>query len=215
MKGWIDPLAAVCVLVYFLTVPAGHALASEPVGHVEDGDFSCGGFSLGDREEKLLAAREKPLFDKEVSVYGIAVRYYIFGKDLEAGVSLRTGKVVDIRIRGENFRGRGGIRRGATPYKIKSVYGKGEHRLLDGVIYHIYEHPPKSFKRLMLAMDSEGTRLDSFRMTSLPLTEEEADAMAEDEEVSNDLAVLLAGEKEIDTSAMPKREPVKIRNLEP
>ncbi len=213
MKGWRCSPFAVCLLMLFLAVPVS-ALAAKSVGHVEEGDFSCGGFSLGDSEETMLAAQGTPLFDKEVSVYGIAVRYHIFGKDLEVGVSLRTGKVVDVRIRGENYRGRGGIRRGATPYKIKATYGKGERRRLDGVIYHVYEYPPKSYRRLMLAMDSEETRLDAFRMTSLPLTEEEADAMAEDEEVSNDLAVILAGEKEIDTSAMPKRAPVKIRGLE-
>ena len=166
MRQWMYPFAVVCALMIFL-MSSSPVMAAKPLGHLEETDFSCEGFSLGDSEEKLLSVRGNPLFDKEISVYGIAVRYYYFGKDLEVGVSVRTRTVVDIRIRGAKYRGRGGICRGATPYKIKTTYGKGERRLLDGVAAYIYEYPPKSYRRLMLLMDSEGGRLDSFRMTSL------------------------------------------------
>lgn len=183
-------------------------------GHLERTDFSCRGIFLGDSEEKLLQVFGKPLYDKQVGVYGIAVRYYSFGRDLDAGVAVRTKKVVDIRIKDRKYRARGGIRYGATPYKIRNTFGPQEHTMLDGVIYYIYALPERPYERLMLEVDSERGALASFRITSLPLTDEEADRMAMEDDVSNDLLVLLAGEKEIDTSAMPEHEPVKVRGLE-
>lgn len=190
------------------------AMAAAGSGHVEADDFSCRGVSPGDSEEKMLSVFGEPLFDKQVGVYGIAVVYYSFDKDVEIGVSVRTKKVVDIRITDRNYRAREDVRYGATPYKIRATYGPGERKKLDDVMYYVYAHPEKAHEHLLLATDSEDGHLTSFRITCLPLTEEEADAIAVEDDVSNDLSVLLAGEKEIDTSAMPKQEPVKIRGLE-
>ena len=190
------------------------AMAAEKLGHLEAEDFSCRGVYPGDSEEKMLAVFGKPSYEKEVGVYGIAVVYYSFEKDVEVGVSVRTKKVVDIRIEDRNYRAREDVRYGATPYKIRATYGSGERKKLDDVMYYVYAHPEKAHEHLLLATDSEDGHLTSFRITCLPLTEEEADAIAVEDDVSNDLWVLLAGEKEIDTSAMPKREPVKIRDLE-
>jgi len=46
------------------------------------------------------------------------------------------------------------------------------------------------------------------------LTEEAADIMGEDPLLSNDLFVILAGEEDIDTSALKKQKPVKVEGLE-
>jgi len=208
-------VVAACFCLALLLAPSGSvAGGAKDTGHVEPGDFSCRGVFLGDGENKLLASFGEPLYDKQISVYGMAVVYYSFGRDLEVGVSARTRKVVDLLVRDRKYRARSGVRYGATPYKIRAVYGEKERTMLDGVIFYIYDHPQKKGERLLLEVDPEDGHLLSFRMTSLPLTEEEADAMAEEDVASNDLSVLLAGEKEIDTSAMPKHEPVKIRGLE-
>lgn len=188
--------------------------ALEAKGHVEDVDFSCRGVYLGDEERKMLGIFGEPLFDRQVRVQGISVVYYSFPKGYDIGVSANTRKVMDIRVKDEKYQGRKGIRYGATPYKIKTTFGDKERRMIDGVIYYIYERPNHPHQRLLLSVDSENGSLTSFRITSLPLTEEEADAMAEDDTLSNELSVLLAGEKAIDTSAMPKQPPVKIRGLE-
>ena len=202
-----------CSLVILLSFPSA-VFAAKGQGHLEEVDFSCRGVYLGDTEEKLLEVFGAPLYDKQIGVYGIAVKYYSFGRDIDIGVSVRTHKVVDILIKGRKYKARGGVRYGATSYKITKTFGAKERTLLDGVIYYIYEHPDRHYDRLMLAVDSEKGSLASFRITSLPLTDEEADRMAIEDDVSNELSVLLAGEKEIDTSAMPSHEQVKVRGLE-
>ena len=188
--------------------------AARNTAHPEDSDFSCRGIYPGDAEEKMLLAFGEPLFDKQVSVYGIGVVYYSFDGDIEVGVSARTRKVVDIRIRDKNYRARAGVRYGATSYKIRTTYGEKERTLLDGEVCYVYERQDKPRDRLLLFVDPGDGYLTSFRVTSLPLSDEEADSMAEEDAVSNDFDVLMAGEKEIDTSAMPKPAPVKIRVME-
>ncbi|MBQ7479106.1 MAG: hypothetical protein IJT01_09485 [Selenomonadaceae bacterium] len=205
--------AALCAVAFLLGALPIHGIAKESA-HLEDSDFSCRGIHLGDSGEKMLAAFGEPSFDKQVSVYGIGVVYYSFPKGMDVGVSVRKREVVDILIRDRDYQARAGVRYGATSYKIRTAYGEKGRTMLDGVIYYIYEHPEKPRERLLLEVDSENGSLLSFRITSLPLTDEEADRRAEEDDVSSDLSVLLAGEKEIDTSAMPEHGPVKIRGLE-
>lgn len=205
--------AALCAVAFLLGALPVHGMAKESA-HLEDSDFSCRGIHLGDSEEKMLAAFGEPDFDKQVGVYGIGVIYYSFPKGLDVGVSVRRREVVDILIHDKNYQARAGVRYGATPHKIRTTYGEKGRTMLDGVIYYIYEHPEKPRERLLLEVDSENGSLRSFRITSLPLTTDEADRRAQEDEVSSDLSVLLAGEKEIDTSAMPEHGPVKIRGLE-
>ncbi len=205
---------ALCAMALLLGALPANGAAKGNNAHLENSDFSCRGIYLGDSEEKMLAVFGEPDFDKQVGVYGIGVIYYSFPKGLDVGVSVRRREVVDILIRDKEYQARAGVRYGATPYKIRTTYGEKGRAMLDGVIYYIYEHPEKPQERLLLEVDSENGSLRSFRITSLPLTTDEADRRAQEDEVSSDLSVLLAGEKEIDTSAMPEHGPVKIRGLE-
>ena len=147
----------------------------------EDVDFSCKGLYLGDSEERMREIWGSPLYDKEVSVLGIAVTYYYFGNGYEIGVARRTGQVADIKIEDKKYKGRNGIKYGATFHKIQKTYGQQKKEMIDGEIFYIYHRPGKETDRLLVKVDTEKGALTSWRITSLPLTPDEADQMVADE----------------------------------
>ena len=106
--------------------------------------------------------------------------------------------VVDIVIRDEKYEGRDGMKQGATGYYMKKVYGKPERVQLDGATYNVYYNPENKKERLMLKTDTMNNTLLSWRLTSLPITEEEADDRY-DEWESNELGAMGIS---IDASAM-------------
>ncbi|MBR2215556.1 MAG: hypothetical protein IJ849_07350 [Selenomonadaceae bacterium] len=147
----------------------------------EEVDFSCRGLYLGDSAEKMEEIWGRSLYDKEVSVLGIAVTYYYFGNGYEIGVARRTGQVVDIKIEDKKYKGRDNIKYGATFHKIQKTYGQQKKEMLDGEIFYIYPRPGNAKDRLLVKVDTEKGALLSWRITSLPLTPEEADEMVADE----------------------------------
>ncbi len=187
-------------LVFWLWTTA--ALAA-----VQPEDFSCRDVALGDAatEETLTKAFGAPLFDQERSVFGIRVKYYTFRRDFVVGVTPRDGKVVDIVIRDQDYTGRGGVRYGATPYRIAEVFGKVERQFIDGVTWYIYQNPAAPEERLMLEAELPQATLLSWRMTSLPLTEEEADEQLDEEWESQNLGAAELSRHDIDMSALKER----------
>lgn len=185
-------------------------LAANAEGRVLPEDFVVRGVALGAAEnlEQISKAFGKPLFDNEKSVFGIRVKYYTFKKKFSVGVSVATGKVVDIVIKDRDYAARENVRYGATPYRIADVYGKTDRVRLDGLTWHIYENPAHRGQRLMLDVEPGTWSLVSWRLTSLPLTEEEADrggGEEEDWQNANFDAYILEN-REIDMSAIEKRE---------
>ncbi|MBO5514678.1 MAG: hypothetical protein J5963_01070, partial [Schwartzia sp.] len=93
-------------------------LAAGAEGRVLPEDFVVRGVALGEVADE--AAIEKafgaPLFDTEKSVFGIRVKYYTFQQKFSVGVSVSTGKVVDIVIEDHDYAARDGVRYGATPH---------------------------------------------------------------------------------------------------
>ena len=181
-------------------------LAAGAEGRVCSEDFIVRGVALGEPEdlEQIAKAFGKPLFDNEKSVFGIRVKYYTFKKKFSVGISVATGKVVDIVIKDRDYAARANVRYGATPYRIASIYGKKDRVRLDGLTWHIYDNPERPSQRLMLEVEPDEWSLVSWRLTSLPLTEEEADQRdgeEEDWQNANFDAYILA-EREIDTSAI-------------
>ena len=194
----------------FLLAPCG-AQAAEPV------DFSYRGLYLGDDEAKLLATLEPPLYHKEISVQGIRVRQYTFKRDITIGVAMKTGEIIDIQIKDENYEARDGVRFGATGYKIQQTYGKAARSFLDGVTYYIYDSPTRQHQHLLIALDGETGSLTSWRITGLPLDDDEADEMALTDGDGDDSTSALEdwrlADKEIDTSRLPKDKPVRLGGL--
>lgn len=185
-------------------------LTANAEGRVLPEDFVVRGVALGAAEnlEQISKAFGKPLFDNEKSVFGIRVKYYTFKKKFSVGVSVATGKVVDIVIKDRDYAARENVRYGATPYRIADVYGKTDRVRLDGLTWHIYENPEHRGQRLMLDVEPGTWSLVSWRLTSLPLTEEEADrggGEEEDWQNANFDAYILEN-REIDMSAIEKRE---------
>lgn len=143
---------------------------------VQPADFSCRGLALGDQvaAERLAEVFGTPLFDNERSVFGRRVKYYTFPHDFIVGVAAADSRIVDIIIRSRDYAGRDGVRYGATPYKIMQVFGKVERQFIDGATWYIYRNPAAPEERLLMEAAVPAFTLLSWRITSLPLTEEEA-----------------------------------------
>ena len=197
-------------LLLFLALPT----AGEARGGLESEDFTIKGIALGDAEEKMLAAFGKPEFDKERMVWDIHMRYYTFAKGYEVGVAVDTGKVADILVRSEDYTARAGVRYGATSYKIRATFGEKQRTFLDGSVCFVYENPQDKRQKLILGVDATDGSLLSWRLTSLPLTEEEADALTDEERSAwenTDIHVMSLGDRTIDTSALPRDEEPQLR----
>lgn len=198
-------------LLLFLVVAA---LPAEASGKVEEADFSCRGVSLGDTEAQLLEKFGTPLFDKEITRQGMPVKVYTFKNHDEAAVNRRTGKVVDIVVGDDRYEARDGIRLGATAYWIQQTYGKIERQMIDGEICYVYAREGHPHDRLVLTVDAEQGYLTGMRITSLPLTDEEAEQWeiaGDAEEGPLDWRI---AEKEIDTSRLPKDKAVVLKGDE-
>ena len=70
------------------------------------------------------------------------------------GVSVSTGKVVDIVIEDHDYAARDGVRYGATPHRIASVYGRKDREQIGGLTWNVYANPEKpGQKRTMVLKD--------------------------------------------------------------
>ena len=196
----------VLLFVLFLGLP----LTAGAEGRVLPEDFVVRGVTLGETADEAAIAKAfgTPLFDTEKSVFGIRVKYYTFKKKFSVGVSVSTGKVVDIVIEDHDYAAREGVRYGATPHRIAAVYGKNEREQIAGLTWNVYRNPEKPGQKLMIEIEPGTWILVSWRLTSLPLTEEEADlGGGEEEDWQNaDFNAQVLEGKDIDMSALEGRD---------
>ena len=195
--------AVLFVLVFCLPLAAGAE------GRVLPEDFVVRGVALGEAADEAAIAKAfgTPLFDTEKSVFGIRVKYYTFKKKYSVGVAVATGKVVDIVIEDHDYAARDGVRYGATPHRIAAVYGKNDREQIGGLTWNVYRNPEKPGQKLMLEVEPGTWILTSWRLTSLPLTEEEADAVGDEEDwQSADFNAQVLEGKDIDMSALKDRD---------
>ncbi|MFC2638984.1 MAG: hypothetical protein ACFN0X_08745 [Mitsuokella sp.] len=218
MMGRIGQVA-VCLICFFMlfaaSVPAEAAEGTKPMekGALLDTDFAYRGVALGDTEEKLLAVYGEPLFDRIMRKQGVTVKVCTFHGHIDVGVSVRTRRVVDFVMEDDPPVMRAGVRRGATKHLIWATYGKTERRFLDGKLAYVYTRPGHPHDHLVLFLDPETESLASVRLTSLPLTEEEADARAgEEAQAEADDGSDLKG---MDDSALPHASDVKLGGVLP
>ena len=162
-----------CVLVLCMCMLSATALAAKKTGSLQPEDFAYKGVALGDNAASLTEKLGEADFDTDIVVLDQTVRAYIYGSDLKIAVDPRNNKVVAILCKDKDYKAREGVTYGSTRAKLLQVYGKGDKLKRDGEIYYVYRNPEDEKQKLMLSLETTNYYVESFLITSLPLTEEE------------------------------------------
>lgn len=162
-----------CVLVLCMCMLSATALAAKKTGSLQPEDFAYKGVALGDNAASLTEKLGEADFDTDIVVLDQTVKAYIYGSDLKIAVDPRNNKVVAILCKDKDYKARDGVTYGSTRAKLLQVYGKGDKLKRDGDIYYVYRNPEDEKQKLMLSLDTVNYYVESFLITSLPLTEEE------------------------------------------
>lgn len=175
-------------------------------GQLEPADLVYRGVTLGDGVDNMRKQLGEPDFDRQSRVHGITVRYYIYGRKLQVGVFEPEGappRVVDIVIRDESYKGRNNVRYGSTFYHVFETFGRSLRQPIDGKLYHVFEAAGPGHKRLLLEYQPPENIVVAWRITSLPLSEAEAERRYDEyapAAVAADVGALMIRQKTIDTS---------------
>ena len=162
-----------CVLVLCMCMLSVTALAAKKTGSLQPEDFAYKGVALGDDAASLTEKLGEADFDTDIVVLDQTVKAYIYGSDLKIAVDPRNNKVVAILCKDKNYKARDGVTYGSTRAKLLQVYGKGDKLKRDGEMYYVYRNPEDEKQKLMLSLETVNYYVESFLITSLPLTEEE------------------------------------------
>lgn len=162
-----------CVLVLCMCMLSATALAAKKTGSLQPEDFAYKGVALGDDAASLTEKLGEADFDTDIVVLDQTVKAYIYGSDLKIAVDPRNNKVVAILCKDKDYKARDGVTYGSTRAKLLQVYGKGDKLKRDGEIYYVYRNPEDEKQKLMLSLETTNYYVESFLLTSLPLTEEE------------------------------------------
>lgn len=162
-----------CVLVLCMCMLSATALAAKKTGSLQPEDFAYKGVALGDDAASLTEKLGEADFDTDIVVLDQTVKAYIYGSDLKIAVDPRNNKVVAIICKDKDYKARDGVTYGSTRAKLLQVYGKGDKLKRDGEIYYVYRNPEDEKQKLMLSLETTNYYVESFLITSLPLTEEE------------------------------------------
>lgn len=162
-----------CVLVLCMCMLSATALAAKKTGSLQPEDFAYKGVALGDNVTSLAEKLGEADFDTDIVVLDQTVKAYIYGSYLKIAVDPRNNKVVAILCKDKDYKARDGVTYGSTRAKLLQVYGKGDKLKRDGEIYYVYRNPEDEKQKLMLSLETTNYYVESFLITSLPLTEEE------------------------------------------
>ena len=162
-----------CVLVLCMCMLSATAFAAKKTGSLQPEDFAYKGVALGDDAASLTEKLGEADFDTDIVVLDQTVKAYIYGSDLKIAVDPRNNKVVAILCKDKDYKAREGVTYGSTRAKLLQVYGKGDKLKRDGDIYYVYRNPEDEKQKLMLSLETTNYYVESFLITSLPLTEEE------------------------------------------
>lgn len=160
-------LTLLCVLLMAIT---GTASAAKK-GSLQPVDFTFKEVALGDTSEVMQEKLGEPQFDTNIIVLSNTVKCYVYSSDLRVCVDPRTEKVVAILCKDKEYQGRDGVTYGSTKAKLVQVYGSSDRERYDGVIYTVYRNPEDKRQKLMLEMEPDNYYVESWLITSLPLTE--------------------------------------------
>lgn len=165
---------SVCLLLFVLAVticPA--AFGAKKSGSLLPEDFTFNGAALGDTMEVMQEKLGEPDFDTDIVVLDQAVKCYVYSADLKVCTDPRTDKIVAFVCRDKEYKARDGVTYGATRAKLMQTYGKAEREKRDGNLYYVYRNPEDEKQKLMLQLEPAQYYVESFLITSLPLTEDE------------------------------------------
>lgn len=162
-----------CVLVLCMCMLSATALAAKKTSSLQPEDFAYKGVALGDDAASLTEKLGEADFDTDIVVLDQTVKAYIYGSDLKIAVDPRNNKVVAILCKDKDYKARDGVTYGSTRATLLQVYGKGDKLKRDGEIYYVYRNPEDEKQKLMLSLETTNYYVESFLITSLPLTEEE------------------------------------------
>lgn len=166
---------SVCFFVVALMISLSSAVfAAKKTGSLQPEDFAFKGVALGDTSAVMQEKLGEPDFDTEIVVLEQAVKCYVYSADLKVCVDPRTEKVVAVLCKDKEYKARNGVSYGATRAKLMSTYGKADKEKRDGNLYYVYRNPEDEKQKLMLQMEPADYYVESFLITSLPLTEDEA-----------------------------------------
>lgn len=160
------------VLILVLTM-AGSALAAKKTAGLLPEDFAYKGLSLGATRDVMVEKLGEPDFDTDIVVLDQTVKCYVYSSDLKVCTDPRNDKVVAILCKDKDYKAREDVCYGSTRAKLKQVYGNGSKVKRDGEIYWVYRNPDDERQKLMLSMETTSFYVESFLITSLPLTEDE------------------------------------------
>ena len=163
----------ICMFVLSICMLNVVSYAAKKTGSLQAEDFAYKGVALGDDVASMTAKLGEADFDTDIVVLDETVKGYIYGSDLKVGVDPRSNKVVAIICKDKNYKARDGVTYGSTRAKLLQVYGSGEKLKRDGDIYYVYRNPENEKQKLMLSLETTNYYVESFLITSLPLTEEE------------------------------------------
>lgn len=207
-------LGLLLVLVCAVLVLTGGVAAakSKTAPGVRAEDFSSHGIALGQEvsERQLTKAFGKLLYDDDLTRWSVPLRRYTFKNDVRVFAQRQTNRVVEIVLEKQAVRARGGVRYGATSYYVQKIYGKAERVNLDGAACFIYTNAEEATQRLICTVDHDDGSLTELRLTTLPLTEEEANDWAargllrNEDDAEGDATDILIENAAIDTSALPE-----------
>jgi len=210
-----NSLLLVIALVSLCLLPQAEAGSGR--GYVHPNDFYCYQIKLGDSELALEQVFGKELYNKSDSLGGITVTTHYYPGDIAISVAPRTGKVVDIVIKGKDFRMRDDVAIGATSYWLTKVFGKTPRVQLDAATCYIYQHPTKPHEHLVFTVSAQEGTLEGIRITALPLSDEEAQQMAGQPETADlfgaDLDPEKIAAKDIDTSSVTSDKPIRLGGM--
>lgn len=162
-----------CVLVLCMCMLSATALAAKKTGSLQAEDFAYKGVALGDDVTSMTEKLGEADFDTDIVVLDQTVKAYVYGSDLKIAVDPRNNKVVAILCKDKDYKARDGVTYGSTRAKLLQVYGKGDKLKRDGEIYYVYRNHEDEKQKLMLSLETTNYYVESFLITSLPLTEEE------------------------------------------
>lgn len=143
--------------------------AKKQTPSIEESDFICKGLVLEEvtSPEELQNIFGETLIENERTVMGgRMVRFSTFKHGYTIGVDMKTGLIVDIVIKDEDFVGRNDVRYGATSKKILKTYGKTKRQQMGDATCYIYR---LNGKKLILKIDDVNKSLVAWRMTCLPI----------------------------------------------
>ncbi len=165
---WLLCLALVCAVLMSFSAPA----AAEK-GSLQPVDFTFKGVALGDTAAVMKEKLGEPDFDTDILVLDQTVKCYVYSSVLKVCTDPRNDKVVAVVCKDKEYRARADVTYGSTKAKLMQVYGRADRYKKDGSIYYVYRSPENEKQKLMLLMEPEHYYVESFLLTSLPLTEDE------------------------------------------